>query len=88
MIHSLLSTIVFEEISTEEENDLKGYISNWGILSKFLPTIEDETLALKLIRIEMGGKARPEIVLRVYSKFNTLRRKRERTELIKAICKK
>ena len=70
------------KVSSDDLESYSEWLSNWLKLSKKLSDITDENIVLILMKIELLRAKRPEIVLRLYSRFNTLRRKREKEELL------
>ena len=62
-------------------------LSNWVTLATKIQTNEyaDESVLLKLIKLEMQTKKRVQIIYRLKSKFNTLRNKREMNEILKGM---
>lgn len=67
-------------ITKQDEIFLARRLCNWIGLSKFLATASEEE-TIKLLKMEVEGKGRLDIVHRLHSRFNTLRRDREKKEL-------
>jgi hypothetical protein len=63
---------------------MKGWLSNWTYLSMKLqenPDLCSEDY-LKLMKLELDGRCRKDIVHRLKNKFNTTRRNEEWQELV------
>lgn len=56
-------------------------LENWASLNDSIMELE-EAQVQRLLEQERTGQRRPAFLLRLYGRFNTLRTKRERTELL------
>lgn len=56
-------------------------LSNWRALNAALMKLRDEEEIRDLLEAELRGKNRSRFVLRIHSRLNRVRRRRERREL-------
>lgn len=59
----------------------KAILDNWKALNTRIKTISEEECE-QLLTLERQGEARPQFILRIYGRYNTLRTLRERKELM------
>lgn len=71
------------KLSKQDEERLWPLMTNWVVLAQNITLIEDEEDIKKMIFIEINGKYRLNIVHRLKSRLNTLRKERENRELTK-----
>jgi hypothetical protein len=65
---------------------LREYLGNWTLLSmKFRDKDFTEAELMRLLKLEIIGKCRRQMIERIYSKFNTVRRHREMEEIADVI---
>lgn len=62
--------------------DTQEILGHWPTLNDFLRKTTDEATIKMLLDIEVKGKHRPTILLRLYARYSTLRRKRELREVL------
>jgi len=79
---SLTERISDIHLSDQEYNKCTAILRNWLVLSEKITQIQMEKYLLWLIKAELRGKKRPEIVFRIHSRLNTVRRTNERKELM------
>ncbi len=80
---SIVDQVKGIHLSNNHFNELVFPLRNWIELSKHLKHIKNLDHLLNLIKVEMDTKRRPEIVMRIYARYNNVRRSREREELLK-----
>ena len=61
-------------------------LGNWVCLSKQLKNYEEVDL-LKLLKLELTGRKRLDIIQRIYGRFNQLRKWRERKIMLKVLAR-
>lgn len=76
----LLDNVSLEGVKVAE---LKRSISNWMKVSDIIYTNASEEDLLVMMKIEREGKNRPYIIQRLHSRFNKMRVRRERQELLR-----
>lgn len=59
-----------------------NYLENWKVLNKHLQKLK-ENVVIALLKEELRENKRPQFLLRLYGRYNTLRTKRERSEILK-----
>ena len=69
-------------LSPEREGMLYD-LNSWATLQGLLVRLTDEDTVQFLMKAEQAGKNRIRIIDRLYSKYNVLRRERERRDLAK-----
>lgn len=69
------------EVTFEDEKRLIRKLGNWVILSKYLSKASEKDI-LKLMVFEIKGRRRLDIIHRLHARYNTLRRTREKKEII------
>ena len=69
-------------LSPEREGMLSD-LNSWATLQGLLVRLTDEDTVQFLMKAEQAGKNRIRIIDRLYSKYNVLRRERERRDLAK-----
>ena len=69
------------KISKKDEERLWPLMTNWVVLAENITSVKDEEDVKKMILIEINGKYRLNIVHRLKSRLNTLRKERENREL-------
>ena len=67
-------------LSPEREGMLSD-LNSWATLQGLLTRLDDEETVQFLMRSEQQGKNRIRILDRLYSRYNVLRRERERRDL-------
>lgn len=60
-------------------------VSSWPAFNDFLREATEEE-ALRLMELERLGRARLQFLLRAYSRYNAMRARRERRELLAAVA--
>lgn len=60
---------------------LDSLLDNWQVLNKYISKITEEQ-AWALLNNERADKKRPQFLLRLYGRYNTMRTQRERSELL------
>jgi len=65
----------------DRESGLLSSLNSWATLHPILNTLNTEEDVKFLMRSELGNKNRIRILDRLYSRYNVLRRERERREL-------
>ena len=74
------------KVKLVEGEPLREYLGNWTLLSmKFRDHDFSEAELLRLLKMEIIGKCRTQMIERIYSKFNTVRRHREMEEITDVI---
>ena len=74
------------KVKLVEGEPLREYLGNWTLLSmKFRDNEFSESDLVRLLKMEIIGKCRIQMVERIYSKFNTVRRHREMEEIADVI---
>ena len=71
-------------VSLEREGMLSD-LNSWATLQGLLAKLVDEDTVQFLMKAEQQGKNRIRIIDRLYSRYNVIRRERERRELAKGI---
>jgi len=71
-------------VSLEREGMLSD-LNSWATLQGLLAKLVDEDTVQFLMKAEQRGKNRIRIIDRLYSRYNVIRRERERRELAKGI---
>ena len=74
-----MKNILKKIISYEEEPE---YMANWVKLAKCLPTLDSEIELLKILKTEINFKQRVDVIARIYSRYNKLRKEREFKEIL------
>lgn len=69
------------KVTKKDENRLWPLMSNWVVLAQNITLIDDEEDLKKMILIEINRKYRLDIIQRLKSRLNTVRKKRENLEL-------
>ena len=64
------------------KNDTAQALSSWSVLNLTLRTMDAEPALLALLKAEQKGKRRLMFLLRIHSRYNLLRARRERAELL------
>ena len=80
--------MLLEKVLISEEDEIKLYrhLGNWLKLSEFLAKANEDEV-IKLLKIEVTGRARLDIVHRLHSRYSALRKERERKEITTHIHK-
>ena len=61
---------------------IKRDMSNWLKVADKIYAVEDEAQLLIMLKMELTSKRREYIITRLYSRYNALRAKREKKELM------
>ena len=69
-------------ISSHETPRFNRVLGNWVGLSKQLK-LYDEDDVLKLLKLELTGRKRLDIIQRLYGRYTILRKKREKKVMVK-----
>ena len=69
------------EVLSPEREGMLSDLNSWATLQGLLAKLNDEETVQFLMKAEQGGKNRIRIIDRLYSRYNVLRRERERRDL-------
>jgi hypothetical protein len=72
------------EMTDRTDFELKRDISSWGVVNKNVPMFTENDCR-NALNVEIVGKRRKDIVLRIHQRYCSLRKDRERAELMTAI---
>ena len=73
------------DVLTPEREGMLSDLNSWATLQGLLQRLEDEDTVIFLMKAELQNKNRIRILDRLYSRFNVLRRERERRNLSRGI---
>jgi len=70
------------ELPHEEYVECYDILRNWLVLSKHLSTVDHELAIIEFMHVEVHSRRRPDIVMRLHARLNSIRRENEREELV------
>jgi len=72
------------KLDADEVESAKKCLSNWVKLNSELMVLDEETV-VKLLVVEAASKTRQTIIDRLYSRYSSIRSKRERLEVMQYV---
>jgi len=85
---SLIELLENHIVDEQDKQDYYIMLRNWIIISGALKDIDSEEILLDMIKVESETRRRPDIVMRLHARLTSVRRNREREELVHYLSSK